>query len=81
VSDTVLLPEIGIEDSDIRACRVVAEDSLAFAKSDSVRVGRDETAKSDYWFARAGSLYAYVHDSERNASTDMDLRTGFPSLM
>src|SRR6476660_2862891 len=34
VSDTVLLPEIDIETSDVHACRVAAEDSLALVKSD-----------------------------------------------
>jgi hypothetical protein len=56
VSDTVLLPEVDIENSDVHACHVVAQDSLAFAKSDSVRLERDGPAKSAYWrmFARAG---------------------------
>ena len=54
VSDTVLLPEIDIETSDVQACRVVAEDSLALVKSDSVRLMREGPAKSAYWrdFAR-----------------------------
>ena len=56
VSDTVLLPEIDIETSDVHACRVVAEDSLALVKSDSVRLMREGPAKSAYWrdFARTG---------------------------
>jgi hypothetical protein len=56
VNDTLLLPEIGIEDAQTHACHVVAEDSLAFAASDSVRIGRDGSAKAAYWrnVARVG---------------------------
>lgn len=55
-SDTLLVPEIGIEDSSVHACRVFAEDSVALAKSDSARFSRDGPSKSTYWrtFSRAG---------------------------
>jgi len=40
---------LGADADSVRGCSVAAEDSLAFAKSDSVRLDRDGPAKFSYW--------------------------------
>src|SRR5215831_10563480 len=50
VRDTLLDPVPLMADSDaVTACLVVAEDSVAFARSDSLRIQRDGPARSLYW--------------------------------
>jgi len=61
IRDTLLDPVPLVADSDaVRACLVVAEDSTAFAKSDSVRLQRDGPAKSAYWERAEQSGWAHL---------------------